>query len=364
RMLISFSFLYRTEERPAKTAPGGIYRLSDLDLASRISFFIWNSIPDDELLNAAARGKLKDPVVLEQQVRRMLRDPRSKALVESFASQWLNMRKAHTWMPDTNRFPEFDENLREAFLQETQLFVDSQLREDRSIVDLVTADYSFLNERLAQHYGVSGVYGERFRRVTFTDGIRGGLLGQGGILMVTSYPDRTAPVVRGLWVLDNLLGMPPPPPPPNVPELEARGSDGRILSMREQMEQHRRNPACAVCHVRMDPLGFALENFDAIGRFRSVSDGVRVDSFAIFADGTPIEGVQGLRQFILKHRDSYVSTFTAKLLTYALGRKVDYHDNPAIRKVTQNAAATDYRWSSIILGIVKSTPFQFRRSAS
>jgi hypothetical protein len=357
RILVSFSFLYRVERRPPATAAGAVYRLSDIDLASRLSFFLWNSIPDDELLRTAERGRLKDPAVLEQQVRRMLRDSRSKALVESFANQWLTVRKAHTWQPDTSRFPEFDENLRESFLRETQLFLESQLREDRSVVDMVSADYSFINERLAQHYGISGVHGDRFRRFTFTDGVRGGLLGQGGILMVTSYPDRTAPVVRGLWALENLLGMPPPPPPPDVPDLEARAADGRVLSIRQQMEAHRQNPACAVCHVRMDPLGFALENFDAIGRWRSVSDGLPVDASAVFADGTPIEGVHGLRSFIVRHRENYVHTFTTKLLTYALGRKVDYRDNPAIRKITREAAASGHRWSSIILGIVKSTPF-------
>ncbi|MGQ0736635.1 MAG: DUF1592 domain-containing protein [Acidobacteriota bacterium] len=364
RMLVSFHFLFRVEQDPRGAKPGSPYRVSDFDLASRLSFFLWSSIPDEELLALAGRGRLKDPVVLEQQVRRMLRDARSKALVESFASQWLGVRKVGTWLPDANMFPEFDENLRRSFTQETALFVDSQVRDDRSIVDLLTADYSYLNERLARHYGVPGVTGERFRKVTFSDPRRGGLLGQGGILMVTSYPDRTAPVLRGLWVLDTLLGMPPPPPPPEVPDLAPRDAGGRLASMRERMEVHRQNPACAVCHVRMDPLGFALENFDAIGRWRMASDGVPVDASAVSADGTPLEGVAGLRGFVLGHRDNYVHNLAEKLLTYALGRRVDHHDQPAVRAIVRAAAADGYRWSSIILGVVRSTPFQMRNTAS
>ena len=364
RMLVSFNFLLRVDNDPANAAPGTVYHLSDVDLASRLSFFLWTSIPDEPLLTAAIRGQLSDAAVLEREVRRMLRDGRAKALVDSFGMQWLGLRKASSFLPDPNVFPEFDENLRAAFLQETSLFLDSQLREDRSILDLITADYSFVNERLADHYGVRGVYGERFRRVTFNDGTRGGLLGQGGILMVTSYPDRTAPVLRGVWVLDNLLGMPPPPPPPNVPDLETKDADGRVLTMRQQMEQHRKNPACSVCHVRMDPLGFALENFDAIGRWRTRASGAPVDAAAVFADGTPIDGVQGLRQFVLQHRDGYVHTFVEKMLTYALGRRIDYRDQPAIRQIMREAAAGDHRWSAIILAIVKSTPFQMRKTAS
>ncbi len=364
RLLVSVNFLFRIEHDPPNASPGTSYRLSDVDLASRLSFFLWSSIPDNELLDLATRGQLKNPAVLDRQVRRMLRDPRSKALVESFASQWLGLRKANSWQPDPNIFPEFDENLRRAFLQETSLFLESQLREDRSIVDLLSANYSFVNERLAQHYDMPDVYGERFRKVTFTDGARGGLLGQGGILMVTSYPDRTAPVLRGMWVLDNLLGMPPPPPPPDIPDLEPRSADGRVMSIREQMEVHRRNPSCSVCHVRMDPLGFSLENFDAIGRWRSRSNGIPVDASAVFADGTPLDGVRGLRMFLLKHRDNYVHTFVGKLLTYSLGRHVDYRDQPAIRQIARDAAAGDNRWSSIILAIVRSTPFEMRTTAS
>jgi hypothetical protein len=358
RMLVSFNFLFRIEAPPSTTAAGGAYRLSDVDLASRLSFFLWSTIPDDQLLTLASRGRLSQPAVLEQQVRRMLADPRSRALVDNFAAQWLTMRKAATFQPDLLANPEFDENLRGAFVTEAQLLVDSQLRADGSIVELVTADYSFLNERLARHYGVPNVYGERFRRVTFTDGVRGGVLGLGGVLMVTSYPDRTAPVSRGLWVLDNLLGMPPPPPPGNVPDLQEAGEDGRKRSMREQMEVHRANPACAVCHVRMDPLGFAMEQFDPIGKWRTTSAGIPIDPSATFPDGTRIDGVKGVRTLVSSRRDQYVETFTAKLLTYALGRLVDYRDQPAIRKIAREAAAQDYRWSAIIAGIVKSAPFR------
>lgn len=363
RMLVSFNFLFRIESDPAAPA-GTAYRLSDLDLASRLSFFLWSSVPDDELRNLAVRKQLSNATVLEQQVTRMLRDPRSKALVESFGSQWLGVRKATSHLPDPDIFPEFDENLRAAFLEETALFLDSQLRADRSVVDLIAADYSFVNERLAQHYGLPNVHGERFRKVTFSDGIRGGLLGQGGILMVTSYPDRTAPVLRGVWVLENLLGMPPPPPPPNIPDLEPKAADGRLRSIREQMDIHRENPACSVCHVRMDPLGFSLENFDAIGRWRTRSQGQAVDASAVFADGTALDGVQGLRAFVLSRRDNYVHAFTVKLLTYALGRHVDHRDQPSIRKIVRDAATGDYRWSAIVLGIVNSTPFQMRKPAS
>jgi mono/diheme cytochrome c family protein len=364
RMLVSFNFLFRLESDPANAAAGTIYRLSDIDLASRLSFFLWSSVPDDELLTVAARRQLKEPAVLERQIRRMLRDARSRALVDSFGSQWLGIRKAASHLPDPNVFPEFDENLRDAFQKETTLFLDSQLREDRSILDLLSADYSFVNERLAQHYEIPGVYGERFRKVTFASGARGGLLGQGGILMVTSYPDRTAPVLRGFWVLDNLLGMPPPPPPTDVPDLQPTANDGRALSIREQMERHRQNPACAACHVRMDPIGFAMENFDAIGRWRVQTSGVPVDASAVFADGTNLDGIVGLRRFLVAHRDNYVHTFVSKLLTYALGRHVDHRDQPAIRRITRDAAAADHRWSAIILGIVNSTPFQLRKTAS
>ena len=358
RMLVSFNFLFRIETPPAGTVAGRAYPLSDLDLASRLSFFLWSSIPDDQLLTLAARGRLNDPAVLDQQVKRMLADPKSRALVDNFAGQWLLLRKATSHQPDLIFNPEFDENLRTAFITEAQLFVDSQLRADRSIVDLVTADYSFLNERLARHYGVPNVYGERFRRVTFSDGVRGGVLGLGGLLMVTSYPDRTAPVSRGLWVLDNLLGMPPPPPPGDVPDLQEQGEDGRKRSMREQMETHRRNPACAACHVRMDPLGFALEQFDPIGKWRTTSAAIPIDPVAAFPDGTPIDGVGGVRRLVADRRELFVETFTAKMMTYALGRLVDYRDQPAIRRIAREAAVQDHRWSAIVGGIVRSAPFR------
>ena len=352
RMLVSFNFLFRIDGHP------------QFDLASRLSFMLWSSVPDEALLTLAERGRLTEPTVLAREVRRMLRDPKASALVDSFASQWLGVRKAVSFLPDPNVFPEFDENLRAAFIEETTRFVRSQVHEDRSIVDLISADYSFLNERLAQHYGVPGIVGERYRRVTFTDGIRGGLLGQGGLLMVTSYPDRTAPVLRGVWVLESLLGMPPPPPPPNIPDLAPTDANGRVLSMREQMEVHRQNPACAVCHVRMDPIGFALENFDAIGRWRATSAGAPVDAVAEFADGTPIHGAPGLRAFVLDRRDLYVHTFVEKLLTYALGRRVDVRDQPAVRAIVRESAASGHTWSAIVTAIVKSTPFQLRVTPS
>lgn len=363
RMLVSFNFLFRIERDPAGAAPGTVTRVSDLDLASRLSFFLWSSIPDEELLGLASRGELSAPAVLDRQVRRMLDDPRAGALVTNFAFQWLALRKVETALPDPNVFPAFDENLRRAFLEEASLFLTSQLRDDHSVLNLIDADYSFVNRRLAAHYGVDGVTGERFRKVTFTDRARGGLLGMGGILLVTSYPDRTAPVLRGTWVLENLLGMPPPPPPPNVPALEPRTADGRVLSMREQMEVHRSNPACSVCHVRMDPLGFALENFDAIGRWRTASHNVPIDAASVFADGTPIDGVLGLKRFVLGHRDRYVHTVASKLLTYALGRHVDARDQPVVRAIVREAAAGGYRWSAIIATIVKSRPFQMRTTA-
>ena len=365
RMLVSFNFLFRIEPPPSPRLRGagelanasGAYRVADLDLASRLSFFLWSSIPDDTLLTLAERNQLHEPVVLDQQITRMLRDQKSSALVTGFAAQWLGVRKAQTFLPDANIFPEFDENLRRALQRETMMFVESQMAADRSIMDLVTADYSFVNERLAEHYGLRGVTGERFRRVTFTDRVRGGILGQGTILMATSYPDRTAPVVRGFWVLESLLGMPPPPPPPDIPDLKTVTEDGRPLSMRAQMEKHRENPSCAVCHVRMDPLGFSLENFDALGRWRESSGGVRIDAVSTFPDGTPIDGVAGLRAFIVKHQDSYVQTFVAKMLTYALGRHLDYRDQPVVRQIARDAGASGHRWSVIIRGIVTSTPF-------
>lgn len=366
RILVGPEFLFRVERDPANVAPGTAYRISDLELATRLSFFLWSSIPDEQLLDLAERGKLKNAEVLQQQVRRMLADSRSKALVTNFAAQWLNMRTIQKISPDPEAFPDFDENLRDAFQQETELFFESMLREDRGVMDLLNADYTFVNERLARHYGIPNVYGNHFRRVTLADEARMGLIGQASILTATSYATRTSPTLRGKWVLENILGAPPPPPPPNVPSLKDRGADGKILSVRQQMELHRANSACAVCHTRMDPLGFALENFDAIGRWRTASgaDNTPVDSSGVLPDGTKFNGPAELRQILLRHQQEFVSTVTEKLLTYALGRGVLYYDAPAIRAITRDAAASNYRWSSIILGIVKSIPFQMRMSRS
>ncbi len=361
RILIDPEFLFRIEREPASVVAGTAYRISDLELASRLSFFLWSSVPDDELLGVAARGKLNNPSVLEQQVGRMLGDARSGALVSNFAAQWLYLRNMRTVAPDTSQFPDFDDNLREAFQRETELFLESQLREDHSVVDLLAANYTFVNERLARHYQIPNVYGSHFRRVTFDDAVRGGLLGQGSILTVTSYATRTSPVLRGKWLLENILGAPPPPPPPNVPALKENNLGGKPLSVRQRMEAHRNNPVCASCHSRLDPLGFALENFDAIGRWRSTDEGnVPIDSSGVLPDGTGFTGPTELRKALLARRGEFVRTLTEKLLTYALGRGIEYYDRPAVRTILAAAASNDYRWSSIILGIAKSTPFQMR----
>ena len=357
RILAAPSFLFRIEHEPAGAAAGTAYRLSDLELASRLSFFLWSSIPDDELRNAAARGSLRDPAALEQQVRRMLRDPRSSALVDNFAARWLELSKLPGVVPDTELYPEFDENLRDAMQQETRLFVGSQLRENRSVLELLTADYSFLNARLAAHYGIRNIYGDHFRRVTFTDAKRGGLLGQASVLTVTSYPNRTSVTMRGKWLLANLLGAPPPPPPADIPALKEAGAEGQPRSLRERMEMHRSNPACASCHQRMDPLGFALENFDADGKWRTISDGAPIDPSATFPDGTRFEGVVGLRSLMVSHKEDFVRTLGGKLLAYAIGRGLDHHDMPAIRGIARAAGTADHSWSSIITAIVTSTPF-------
>jgi mono/diheme cytochrome c family protein len=357
RILAAPSFLFRVEREPAGLASGTAYRLADLDVASRLSFFLWSSIPDDALRQAAERGQLSDAAMLERQVTRMLRDPRAIALVDNFAGRWLELSKLSGVVPDTELYPEFDENLRDAMEQETKLFVASQLRENRSAIELLTADYSFLNERLAAHYGIGNIYGSHFRRVRFTDGIRGGLLGQSSILTVTSYPNRTSVTMRGRWMLANILGAPPPPPPPDIPALEEAGADGQPRSLRERMERHRRNPACASCHQRMDPLGFALENFDALGKWRTASDGASIDPSASFPDGTRFEGLAGLRTLLVAHQDDVARTIIEKLLAYAIGRGLDAHDMPAVRAIARAAARADYSWSSIIAGIANSTPF-------
>lgn len=362
-ILISTGFLFRTEQAPANATPDSAYRINDLELASRLSFFLWSSAPDDELLALAERGRLQDPFVLEQQVRRMLGDPRSKTLVDNFAGQWLYLRNMRTAAPDPDEFPEFDENLRQALEEETELFFQSMLHEDRSVLRLLDADYTFLNERLARHYGIPNVYGNEFRRVTLQDEQRRGLMGKGSILTVTSYPTRTSPTLRGKWLLENILGTPPPPPPPNVPSL-AENKDTKSLTMRQRMEQHRANPACAVCHTRMDPLGFSLENFDATGRWRTASGeaGAPIDSSGVLPDGTKFDGPTGLRSILMSQPEQFVTAVTERLLTYALGRGVEYYDQPAIRRIVRGAAPSEYRWSSIIMGIVKSTPFQMRRA--
>jgi hypothetical protein len=358
RILTDPEFLFRFERDPAGATPNTVYRLNDLELASRLSFFLWSSIPDDELLALASRGRLREPGILQKELHRMLADSRSKALVQSFASEWLGLPKLRETVPDPAAFPDFDENLRDAFRQETELFLENQLSEDHSIVDLLSADYTFVNERLARHYGIPDIYGPRFRRVTLPNGERGGLLGQGSILTVTSYANRTSPVLRGKWLLANILGTPPPPPPPNVPLLKETGENGKRTSVRERMEQHRKDPACAGCHVRMDPLGFSLENFDATGKWRGASDGAPINATGELPDGTQLDGVAGLRKMLLSRREEFAGTFIEKLLTYALGREIEYFDLPAIRRISLDAATNQYRWSSIIEGIVRSVPFQ------
>ena len=362
RLLVSPEFLFRIERDPEGAAPNAAYRISDLELASRLSFFLWSSIPDDELIEVAADGALRDPGVLERQVRRMLADPRAEALVTNFAAQWLYLRNLPAVSPDFIVFPDFDETLRRALRTETELFFDSIIREDRSVLDLLTADYTFLNERLAKHYGIPNVYGSHFRRIDLPPGSpRGGLLGQGSILAVTSYATRTSPVVRGKWILENLLGT-PPPPPANVPPLSDEGSDA-VLSMRERMVEHRRNPVCASCHAIMDPIGLSLENFDAIGRYRNRTAGFEpLDVEGSFPDGTTFDGAGGLRETLLDRSDQFVRTLASKLLTYSLGRAVEHHDMPAVRAIEREAASDDYRFSTLILGIVKSAPFQMRRT--
>jgi mono/diheme cytochrome c family protein len=364
RILVSPDFLFRIETDPANVVSGTPYRLSDVELASRLSFFLWSSIPDDELLDGATRGKLKDPAELEKQVRRMLADRRSQALVANFAGQWLQLRDLRSFVPDTDLFPDFDDNLRDAFQQETELFIESQIRENHGLVDLLSADYTFLNERLARHYNVPNVYGERFRRVTLADDRRGGLLGQASLLTVTSYPNRTSPVLRGKWLLDKMLGTPPPPPPPNVPALKDRGANGQVQSVRERLQEHRKNPACASCHSKMDPLGFALDNFDAVGAWRTDDSGTPVDPSGILPDGSAFQGVAGLRKLLVDRREQFVEAVIERLLGYSLGRTVDYNDMPAVRRIEHESAPSQYRWSSIILGIVKSAPFQMRRAES
>ena len=368
RVLISPDFLFRIEREPAKPDSTDAYRIGDFELASRLSFFLWSSIPDDELLELAKRGKLSVPTTLARQVERMLNDRRSRALVDNFAAQWLLLRDLSGVTPDPIVFPEFDENLREAFRQETELFLEDQIRRNRSITELLSADYTFLNERLARHYGIRNVYGSNFRRVTLEDEHvhrRAGLLGKGGVLTVTSYPNRTSPVLRGKWILTKILGAPPPEPPADVPGLPERGEGGKPATVRARMELHRKNPVCSSCHAPMDPLGLALENYSAIGAWREMDEsGLAVDSSGALDDGTKFEGARDLRALLIERQAQFVHTVTEKLLAYALGRRIEYYDQPLIRNITRNAAAQQHRWCDIILGIVRSPSFQMRRSAS
>ena len=363
RLLVDPEFLFRIVRDPADASPGAVYRLTNLELASRLSFFLWSSIPDDELLRAAEDGTLSEPAVLEAQVQRMLRDDRSRALGVNFVRQWLETDKVRAIDPDAAAFPDFTENLRKAFQRETELFIEAQLLEDRSVVELLNADYTFVNQRLADHYGIPNVYGSHFRRVELgEDSVRRGLLGQGSVLMVTSYANRTSPVLRGKWLLGNILGTPPPPPPPNVPALPERGRSGEVQSVRERLSAHRENPVCGACHNLIDPLGFALENFDAVGEWRAVDEaGKPIDASGSLVDGTRLDGPQDLRSHLLDHDESFVEAFTEKLLTYALGRGIMYFDRPWIREIVREAETDGYRWSSVVLGIVESRPFRMRK---
>jgi mono/diheme cytochrome c family protein len=363
RILASPQFVFRFEDDPPGSQPGAPYRLNDLNLASRLSFFLWSSIPDEELLKVAEQGRLSRPDVLRQQVQRMLADPRSASLVSNFGGQWLLIRNLRTTKPNPQEFPDFDDNLRQALRRETELFLESIIREDRPVPELLTADYTFLNERLARHYGIPNIYGDRFRRVTITDENRRGLLGHGSVLTATSYATRTSPVLRGKWVLETLLAAPPPAPPPNVPQLK-EDTEAAALSMRERMAQHRTNPSCASCHARMDPIGLALENFDAVGRWRTKGDdGGALDTAGTLIDGTAFNGPAGLRAALLRRPELFVGAVAEKLLTYAIGRGLTASDGPAVRAIVREAAQNDSRFSSLVWGIVNSVPFRMKATA-
>ncbi|HEX6994458.1 MAG TPA: DUF1592 domain-containing protein [Gammaproteobacteria bacterium] len=364
RILVSPQFLYRIERVPEDATPGDAFPVSPLELASRLSFFLWSSLPDERLLELAVSGRLTDDEVLDREVERMLADPRADALIDDFAAQWLFLRDLELKEPDVFLFRDFDDGLREDFVTETKLFVESILREERSVLELITADYTFLNERLAEHYGIPFVKGTHFRRVELPEGShRGGLLGQGSILTLTSYPTRTSPVLRGKYVLDNLLASPPPPPPPNVPALEAEEPDEQATkTLREAMAAHRANPECASCHAQMDPIGFAFEHFDAIGRWRDAEGGLPIEATSELPDGTEIDGVDGVKQLLLRDPERFVGAVTEKLLMYALGRNVQYYDKPAVRRIVRDAAAENYTFAALIRGIVKSVPFRMRQA--
>ena len=359
-ILTSPRFLFRTEIDPANVASGASYKLGDLELASRLSFFLWSSIPDEELLSLAEKGRLKEPAVFDAQVQRMLDDARSSALVSNFAGQWLFLRNLQSARPDGPTFPNFDDNLRQAYRRETEMLFESIMRENRSVLDLLNANYTFVNERLAKQYGIPNVYGSHFRRVTLTDPARFGLLGQGSVLTVTSYPNRTSPVLRGKWILENILGTPPPPPPPGVPPLKENEEGAKPRSVRELLEQHRAAPACATCHAVMDPLGFSLENFDATGEWRKKDFSGPIDPSGQLADGTKVSGPQSLREALMKHPEQFVTTMTEKMLTYALGRGLEYYDMPVVRSIVKDSSKNNYRFTSVVMGIVKSTPFQMK----
>src|SRR5690242_3273700 len=364
RTLVSPDFLFRIETDPAEAKPGSAYRVSDTELASRLSFALWSSVPDDALLDLATSGKLHEPAVLDQQVRRMFADPRTcQSLVDNFFSDWLQIRNVWLLNPDSTKFPWFDDNLRTAFVTEMELFLGDQLKQDRSILDLLTSDETFLNEQLARHYGIPGVYGSHFRRVKLTDENRFGLLGKAGLLAVTSYTTRTSPTIRGKYLLENILAAPMPAPPPNVPPLESSNPEGKPLSVREMLEKHRANPTCASCHARMDPLGLSLENFDAIGQWRATDAGHAIDASGVLQDGTKVNSPRELRQALLAQKTQFARAVTEKLLTYTLGRGLEYYDAPAVRGIMREAAADGYRWSSLMLATVKSPPFQMRTAA-
>ena len=360
-LLSSPSFLFRAEQEPSGIRAGAAYRLSDLELASRLSFFLWRSIPDDELLDVAVAGQLKTPAGLARQVKRLLADKRSSRFMKDFSEQWLEVRNVQSKAPDSNLFSSFDDSLRKAMLRETELFFESQVREDRPVQDLLRADYTFLNEQLARHYGINDVFGGHFRRVTVTDERRRGLLGHASVLTTTSYENRTSVVLRGKWVLENLLGAPPPPPPPNVPPLKENDGKSKPTALRERMEQHRNNPVCASCHSRMDPLGFALEHFDAVGQWRDTDSGAAINA-SITLHGEEIDSPKAFREALLTQTDEFPHTVAEKLLTYALGRGLDYYDAPAVRELVREMKGAEYKWSSLLLGIVQSRPFTMRRA--
>ncbi|HSS15032.1 MAG TPA: DUF1592 domain-containing protein [Rhizomicrobium sp.] len=361
-VLVSPSFLFMRESDPAKSKPGTVHRINDTELATRLSFFLWSSIPDDQLLAVAQQNQLHKPEVLKRQVGRMLTDPRSKALTDNFAGQWLYLRKLEYQRPDRRVFPEFDNRLRSAMLTETNMFFDDVVKENRSVLDFIDADYTFLNQRLAEHYGIPGVYGTSFRRVQLDPAKRhGGLLNQASILTATSYNNRTSVVLRGKWILENILASPPPPPPPNIPALND-AKNGKLLTVREQMEMHRSNPVCASCHTKMDPFGFSLENYNAIGAWRGSDAGKVLDVSAVLPDGTKFEGPKGLQDVLMARKAQFAEAFTERLMTYALSRGIEPYDMPSVRAVRNAAAKDDYKMQSIIMGIVQSVPFVMRRT--